>query len=53
MILAERLCIVLKTLRQEEKQGASVLVKLKHHLVIEFHLVKGIGDSFRVIAIVV
>ena len=39
--------------RQEEKESGSVEIKLKHHLVIEFGLKRGVGDSFRAIAILV
>ena len=39
--------------RQEEKDGDSVYIKLKRHLVIGFRLIKGIGDNFRAIAVVV
>ena len=38
--------------RQEEKESGSVWKKLKHHLVIEFRLIKGIGDNYRDIEIV-
>ena len=39
--------------KQEERESDSVKIKLKCHLVIEFSLIKSIGDNFRVIAIVV
>ena len=39
--------------RQEEKESGSVGIKLYRHLVMEFGLKKGIGDSFMAIAIVV
>ena len=55
MILAERLSIVPKTLkdRQEEKECGSVEIKLKRHLVIGFRLKKSIRDDFGVITIFV
>ena len=39
--------------RQEEKDSGGVEIRLKCHLMIEFHLIKGVGDNFRVIAITV
>ena len=39
--------------RQEEKESGSVEIKLKRYLVIEFQLMKDIGEYFGVIAIVV
>ena len=39
--------------RQEENERGSVEIKLKRHLVIKFRLIKGIGDTSSVIAIVV
>ena len=39
--------------RREEKENGSVKIKLKRHLVIEVHLIKGIGDNSRVMAIAV
>ena len=39
--------------RQEEKESGSVEIRLKRHLVIEFLLIKGIGDTLGVITIVV
>ena len=41
------------TERQEEKEDGSVEVKLERHLLIEFSPIKGIGDNFGAIAIVV
>ena len=35
----------------DKKGRGSVEIKLKRHLMIEIHLIKGIGSSFRVIAI--
>ena len=37
----------------EEKESGSVYIKSKHHLVIEFRLIKGIAYNFSAIAIVV
>ena len=53
MIWAERLCIVPKAFRQGEKESGSVEIKLKRHLVVKVHFIKGIGENCRVIAIVV
>ena len=39
--------------RQEEKGNGGVEIKLNRHAMIECRLLKGIGDNFRVIAIVV
>ena len=39
--------------KPEERESGSVEIKLNRHLVIEFCLIKSIGDNFRVIAIVV
>ena len=38
--------------RQEEKASGSVQIKLRRHLLVEFRLIKGIGDNFGAIAIV-
>ena len=38
---------------QGKKESGRMEIKLKHHLVIEWHLIKGIGDNLRLIAIVV
>ena len=38
---------------QEEKESGSVKIKLKRHLLIKFLQLKGMGDNFMVIAIVV
>ena len=38
--------------RQEEKASGKVEIKLKRHSVIEFRLIRGIGDTFGVITIV-
>ena len=38
--------------RHEQKKSGSVEIKLRGHLVKEFRLIKGNGDSFSVIAIV-
>ena len=37
----------------EEKESDSVQLRLKHQLVIEFRLIKGIEDNFSVIVILV
>ena len=37
--------------RQEEKECASVKIKLERHLVVEFNLKKNIGYNFTAIAI--
>ena len=37
---------------QEEKENGNAEIKLKRHVVIEFRLLKGIGDNFGVIVIV-
>ena len=39
--------------RREAKKNGRVEINLEHHLVIEFRLIRSIGDNFRVIAIVV
>ena len=52
MILDVRLRALPKTLKEEEKDGGRVHIKLKRHLVIEFHLIKDIGDNFGGIAII-
>ena len=39
--------------RQEEKESGGIQIKLKLYLIIEIHLIKGIGDKFRAIVIVV
>ena len=39
--------------RREEKERGRVEMKLKRYLVTEFRLIRGIGENFRVIAIVV
>ena len=39
--------------RRKEKECDGVEIRLKRHLVMEFRLIMGIGDNFRVIAIVV
>ena len=51
MTLAGRLFIVPKTLTGEEKDSGNVELTLKRHLVIEFHLIKGIREHFGVIGI--
>ena len=38
--------------KQDEKESGSVEIKLKRHLAIEFRLINGIGDNFRLTAIV-
>ena len=38
--------------RQEEKKNGRMEINLERHLVIEFRLVRSIGDNFRAIAIV-
>ena len=38
--------------RREEKEIDGVEIKLKRHFVIQFRLIKGIGDNFGVIIIV-
>ena len=54
IILDEQLCISPKTLKDRKKMRVgSVQIKLKHNKVIELRLIKGIGDNFRAIAIVV
>ena len=35
--------------RQDEKESDSVEIKFNSHLMIDFRLIKGIGDDFRVI----
>ena len=47
MILAERLCIVPKTLKGRKKMREEI--KLKRHLVLTFRLIKGIWDNFGVV----
>ena len=37
--------------RQEERESGSLYKKLKRRLMIEFPLIKCIGDNFRAIAI--
>ena len=37
--------------RQEEKDSGSVKLKFKRHFLIEFHVIKRIGDNFRVMVI--
>ena len=39
--------------RQEEKKNGRMEINLERHLVIEFRLVRSIGDNFRAIAIAV
>ena len=39
--------------RQEEKKRGGVSISLKCHLLMEFRLIKGNGEDFRAIAIVV
>ena len=52
MILAERLCIIWKTLSgRKTSESGSADVELERHLVIEFGLKKGIGGNFRAISI--
>ena len=38
---------------QEDKESGGVKIRLKRHLVTEFRLIKGIGDNFGVVTIVV
>ena len=39
--------------REKEKENGCMEIKLKSHLVTEFHLIKGFRDNSRVISIVV
>ena len=52
--MAKRLCASSRKRRKaRQKERGSVEIKLKRHLVIEFRLIKGMGDNFSVITIIV
>ena len=55
IIFAERLgmCRPENIERQEEKESGSVEIKLERHFAMKLRLIIGVGDNFRVIAIVV